>query len=472
MKQEVFYRQKSTGEELYRIGSDTWVTAPSFIPEVKGGEDIIVLLENLRALGDNNPIFVPASRWPGFRKQPMFKEYEDRLESLVRDHPTIYWDPPELFRKSHPDTIVRFALQGNRSKRRQFNKALREDRIQDALDMLPPFHQAFVERRLTSLFSQVKDAEAPDDLEARFPLDGGKAVDAWRDDRVDKTGYEEYMADIVEDAARFPSSFVVPTVPALQKSSDKSMVRRVLGANRLVANWCRDFDQARFGYQLRSYFHIYADTNILESDTDVDDQILEALGKDLPTGRYAGVVLTLSRIPNAWERGYERRLERFVTNVASLAHEYDQPVITPRASWYGLYLTDSGVTAFGSMLNGNPEYPSGGGGIGEKKHRWGKVPVLEFAREVDVEELTEILKREGELPTAEDLPAVPPRFSPSSQDLEDRLGTPREFRIEFGKVQRLIHAEEARRMQEARTDGTTRPGKRYLERSEHPLLGS
>lgn len=470
----VYYRQTSPGQEEYRIGQRPWIDAPSYIPEIKGGEDILVLLENRNVLDENNPVMVPGSRWPQLRDRPMFKDYETQLQDVVRNQPLIYWDPPELFRKSHPDTLVRLAFRGSRSKRRKFNKKLRARRFRDALDMLPDFHGEFVERRLASLVRQDNELVYEDvaaEIEDDFPKNGAKATDAWREKDVDSGGYQRYMTDMIQDAARFPSTFVVPTVPVLTKSTEKSIRRRALGANRAVKRWALEFDDAPFGHELRSYYHLYADVNVLETDTDVDEWAKRTVEEELRTKTYAGLVLTMSRLRKAWAAGMDHRLEDFVTNLANMAHEADIPLIMPRSNWCGLYLTDAGVTAFGSLLNGNEEYTSGGG-AGKKKHFYGKVPVIEFAQELDVAELSDILENMGTIPSAEGLPERPPRFTPGGGSYEEQFGSPRDFRIEFGKALRFNHAAEARRVRDAREEGQQRPAKRYLERTDHEYLGS
>ena len=109
----------------FKVGTMT-VPAPVFVPEVKGKEDIQILLKFSNAIPKGNPIIVPENRWMQLINHPTIANLPAlgdniTLQKFLSNHPLLFYDPPELFRNSYPDAFVKYALQGDKTKRRKFN---------------------------------------------------------------------------------------------------------------------------------------------------------------------------------------------------------------------------------------------------------------------------------------------------------------------------------------------------------------
>ncbi|RLI77234.1 hypothetical protein DRP05_10715 [Archaeoglobales archaeon] len=199
---------------------------------------------------------------------------------------------------------------------------------------------------------------------------------------------------------------------------------------------------------------------ILDPILNLVPQIVEAFEEELSTGDYCGVAITTNGYQTACSKGKFDAIEGFIQEIINIAHENYLPVVLPRSGWYGLYLTDYGIQAFSSLLNGAERYTPRGG-RGEPEDQYGKVPVYGICKEFRYRELLRHLKTYGELP---DIPGLPRRPDP------DAIGNPRKFRILFGKPWRLSHCQEAREVRDGLIHGVKSPAKRYFERSKHPHL--
>ena len=462
-----FLRTNQDGLKEYRISNKGWQTSPKFFPEIRSGEDLQALLPHMDALDDENPIVVPGHKWPAIHTQPKFSKYAQAKRSLLQDHPLIYYEPPELFRYTMPDRLVTYALQGSQSRRAEFNEEFRAGNIGAAIEKLPQFFRPFMARQRKSLLG--KDEEAPD----RSYVSGssGSVTDGWSDQRADQ-GFQDYFRGVIENAKEAQHAKVVPPVPPVTKSSRDTEIRRMRGANRAMLDLC---EAAYYGFNnpIFPYYHIYADTNILRSSTNNDSQLIDALEKDLDTlgGSdigFAGVAVTFSQYEKAWEEDLDGRLEQFVDRVSSIAERFEMPLMLPRSGWYGVHLSDHGAHIFTSMMNGHTRYKSKGGGAGERYHLYGKTPLYQHAVEKSLDQFDQILQNKGgSVHPINGLPDSPPKYNPRGSSYKEKYGSPREYRIKFGKPRRLLHAQEARELRKGIKQGLMRPAKRYLERSEH-----
>lgn len=461
--QQQFLRQNQHGIEEYRISAESGIKSPSFMPEIKAGEDLHALLPHLDALDDNNPVIVPGYRWEQIRSQPSFSKYGRSMRRFM-NLPLIYYEPPEFFRYTLPDKLVTYALQGSRTKRERFNEHVRNGDLDAAIEELPLFFQPFVDRQRESLLRCYEEGPDPS------TEDNGKVAEGWGDPRADQ-GYESYYREIVENAKRASNSHVVPPVPAIRKSSGDVEVRRMRGSNRAMADIC-DATSFAFGNPVYPYYHVYADTNILRRDSPNVERIFNALQKDLGAQDYGGVALTLTGYENAWESNIEDAVADFVERLANLAERHSMPLHLPRSSWYGAFLTDVGVNAFGSLLNGKERYTSGGGMSKDNFHyQYGSVAIYDHAVEFHVDQLEKHLQQNGgQVHPINGLPDKPPVYNPRGQSFKDKFGNPRDFRINFGKPRRLLHAQEAREFRGGLRQGLIKPASRYFERSQHNFL--
>lgn len=465
--QQQFLKENQKGIEEYRIRNEKEIPSPSFMPEVKSPEDLHAILQHLDALEDNNPVIVPGYRWPAIQTKPAFSKYQTRMRRLM-SMPLLYYEPPELFRYTMPDRLVTYALKGSRSKRIDFNKKLRAGDLDGAVEELPTFFQPFVDRQRESLVKNYE--EAPDASEVQ---DNGKVPEGWGDPRADR-GYKDYFRELVQNAKDAENAHVVPPVPVIQKSSRDVAIRRMKGFNRAMARTCRP-TQFGFGSPVYPYYHVYADVSILDRNTDNDREILRALQNDLgaPDHDFAGVVITLTGYETAWSGNSSNALLDFIEEAASIAKRHQMPIHLPRSNWYGARLTDVGVNSFGALMNGKERYePRGGGMKKENRHyRYGKVATYEIAQNLDIEEFDRLLQHNGgEVTQIDGLPSQPPIYNPKGASFKDKYGKARDFRINFGKPRRLLHAQEAREFRDGIERGLMKPATRYFERGHHKYI--
>lgn len=460
-----FVAQNEEGIEEIRVSTVDDIESPSYLPEIKGPEDLHVLLRNLQVLEDNNPILVPGHRWENIWAKGEFARYDQRMRNL-HSHPLIYYEPPELFRYTMPEVLKTYALRGSLSKAKKFKKLAKDGDIDGAIDQLPLFFQPFMEFQRESLLKKY-DVPVPSSIEDTDK----KITDGWRDSRANR-GYDGYFRTIVEDARDAQNAHVVPPVPAVLSSSDRNVIRRMRGSNRAMAEICETANLG-FGNPIHSYYHCYIDYRVFKSDDNLSGAIIDALQTDLSTQSYAGVVITVTGYENAWMNKLGIRLEDFINSVSNISQRHETPLLLPRSGWYGEHLTDHGAHAFGSLLNGNERYKPRGGGMPKNKPylKYGKTALYGDAVELDLQDLETYLQNSGgQMTQITGLPDQPPTYNPQKNSYKDRFGTANEFRVEFSKPRRLIHIEEARELRGDLRSGVANPARRYLERSNHDLL--
>ncbi|WP_144900880.1 glycoside hydrolase family 25 domain-containing protein [Halobellus captivus] len=460
-----FLTHDSDGLEQYRISTVDDIKAPAFSPEIKGAEDLHVVLQNLGALDDNTPITVPGYTWESLWTKNEFSRYDIEIRNL-HDHPFVYYEPPELFRYKMPGVLKTYALRRSRGKVRKFNKKLRSGDVDGAIEVLPEFFQPFMELQRESLLGSEDEAVPP-----RLEDTDGKLVDGWRDSRADN-GYEDYFRQIVEDASSTRNAHVVPPVPAVLGSSDRYVLQRMHGSNVAMSAMC-DAANKGFGNPVYPYYHVYVDYGVLKSNSRNDGKIIDKIEKGLDNHRFAGVALTFSGYEKVWDNQLGIRLSKFVQDVSDIARARNTPLILPRSGWYGLHLSDKGAHGFSSLFNGKERYTRRSGGMPKDSPglKYGKTPLYGEAVEIDLHDLDTYLRNnQGQVTKISGLPSQPHKHNTAASGVKDRFGKARDFRIKFSKPRRLIHAEECREVRESLRGGQRDPARRYLERSEHPDL--
>jgi len=463
--EQQFLQENQDGIEEYRISSKSGIKSPNAIPEIKSPEDLHALLPHLEALDENNPVMVPGYRFENIRTKPAMSKYGQRMHQLMNGHPLIYYEPPELFRYAMPDDLVTYAFKGSRSKRREFNNKVEDGDLDEAIEMLPLFFQPFVDRARKTLLRNYEDGPDPS-WESN-----GKIPEGWGDPRADR-GYQSYYREIVENAKEANNSHVVPPVPVLMSSSSDVMLRRLRGSNIAMADICEATEFA-FDNPIYPYYHIYAHQNVLRDGRDKVEEIYNALQVDLDAHHFGGVVLTLTGYETIWENNVEDGLFNFVDRLTNIAKRHSMPVLLPRSNWYGLALTDVGANGFGALFNGKEQYPQGGGGMDPDNfyYQYGSVPIYGAADDPLLDVYDQYLDNNGQQAHPIDgLPDQPPQYNPRGDTYKEKYGQPRDFRINYGKPRRLLHAQEAREVRDGIKNGLSKPALRYLERSEHPHL--
>ncbi|RLI84272.1 MAG: hypothetical protein DRO98_08725 [Archaeoglobales archaeon] len=441
----------------YIVGTKK-VPAPCFIPEIKGDEDMEVILRFAgKAMDEGNPIMVPANRWPSFVTNARFRVgplFEDRLnmQQLVKRHPIIFYEPPELFRYTTHRVLVSYALKGDLSRIKEFHRRLKQGNETRALELIPEFYRPFVEKQMVAIYKAMNLQTLPKKDE------NSHVTDAWLTKEVGES-YWAHMVDIYSEVRKLPDSAIIPPVPPILQSSVEAIIKRVRAANHVTSVICKRF-KGKEKFSPVPYFHLYLDWKTLLDD-DIVEQIIRMAEIELKIGEYCGTVITLTGYNLAAEKNNFNKIESFITEIVNVSHQYYLPVILPRSGWYGLYLTDLGVQAFGSLLNGHSRYAPSGGKI-SKEDRYGKLPLIDAAVELKLSDVLDQLKKYGELP---DVPGLPRKPTP------DLLKDADKYRVLFSKPWRLCHCEEARRIRKGLIQGVREPAKRYLERSRHPYFG-
>ena len=212
----LLYDEPSGATTSFVVGNYV-IQAPVFIPEIKKDEDLKVLLRFSSAIPKGNPILVPANRWIQLISNPAIglKAPMSGLQPVdifLQDHPIFSYDPPEMFRYSMGEEIVRYALQGDRIKGRLFNGHLRKGEACQAMDLIDPFFQPFVERQLPKIVKQLQKKHpkwrVPDVSRDKSPAHIDRA---WLDERIDEA-YPSYLYEIASQMQKMPNSVLIPPV--------------------------------------------------------------------------------------------------------------------------------------------------------------------------------------------------------------------------------------------------------------------
>lgn len=465
--QELKFVEKNTqGLDEVRLSDIKGIEAPYYTPEVSGPEGLQALLYSKSALEEQNPIIVPGHRWQDIRSKPRFKQVRNEIRSLVTQHPIYYYEPVELFRYTQPQNLVTYAFQGDQGRSRDFYSLLREAEYQRAINKLPRFFQPFVEAQMKGLLRS-KDIAVPAKYQSQS---GGKVHEAWRDSRADSE-FASYFERLADDAGNAPNATLIPPVPPVMKSTGRDVISRTIGFNNYMQTLARSkWDDPSCG-DVTAYLHFYVDQGMFEPNNNNNDvRVKEAIRSEIESSVYAGIAITVSNIENVWSKGNEKSLERFITDITSLARQEHLPVIMPRSGYFGMHLTDHGIHSFSSLMNGNLEYNRRGGGIDERS-KYGTLPIYGAARDVNAEELDRVLSRNsGQLHEIIGLPNSPPTYNSSASSYSGKFGQANQFRIRFGKPRRMVHIKEAQELRDGIRRGTAQSARRYLERSQNPHL--
>ena len=453
------YDNPSKTVTSFKIGN-AFCPAPTYIPEIKGGEDLNVLLENMHAIPAGNPILIPSNRWADL-VQPL--AYQHKLfgsipiRDFIQNYSLIFYDPPEFFRGVYGETLLDYALSGKTNGKQNFKAKLKNKDLPGAINVIPPFFQAFVEAQIPTICKSMGI-----DFGGKLKSD---VYRAWLDPRINEF-YPGYIVNNVNMALKSPNSTIIPPVPQLRKDTPDSIKRRILSSNAATSRIC--YEVKRENKQILPYFHLYIDLNIFDTDgNNTQNTVFELLNAGVTHGNYynnySGVAITFAGYENAIKNYKSVQLRNFISEIVNICHEKTPslPVILPRSSWYGLYFADYGVQAFSSLLNGNLKYSQGSGGTISPNNRFGKVPLIDLCIDADINYVKEHLSELDEFPHVEGLPTVPQPEYLNDEGL---------FRTKFSKPMRLIHIEEGRRIRKATLEGTLNPSKHYFSKSQHTYL--
>lgn len=447
------------------IAGNAIVRAPAFIPEIKGDEDLRALLRCYDTLPQGNPIMVPPRRWMQMISNPLIgmKAPMTGLISInrfIEQHPIYFYDPPEFFRYTLKGELVKYAIR--REKIRDFYDLLKKGEHDKAIAMAPLFFQPFIKRQLKSICSSRK-IEYDDSNRSQPRVERG-----WLDDESSE-GYQFYLYDIAAEAIKMPSAILIPPVPPITKDSESTFVSRVISSNRVAAFVCRDISKktepsSKSGMRtLYPYFHLYLDWTIAEDQQGIGiEEIRRMLDTELNAGGFAGVAVTISRYDEAVVGRNFLNIERLINEIVNTCQQHMLPVILPRSGYYGLLLTDFETQGFGTLLNGNYRYTSGGGRP-NPDDLYGKTPIIDKCCDYRIDEVRKLITTNKEFPA---IPGIKGR--PAKEDFDN----PPLYRERWAKRMRiLVHVEEGRRLREAKLKDVRSPAKRILERSDHPYLG-
>lgn len=480
MTQKPYYREATNGQSEYRIGSK-WTPSTSYIPEIHGSEELYSTIEYRRVLDKNNPIAVPAFTWPVLRNK------QEGVMVLEKEHPIVFYEPPELLTESHVNHLVEYSLDPSKADDEVFKSEVENRNFESALELLQPFHRPFVRAHFNEFNSS-------NNLPADLRIDGTR--NAWmalRDDVI-----ADYFESLLENVNYVTDCTFIPPVPELMRNSDTEDIERLCELNQIMAKCCvgvtnnqvqvgiSDFEDGvigdGIGGEVKPYFHIYGSEDIIRSDgDDVASEILNKL-HDIDLEQFAGIAFTLDNPSKLWEGSNRRirRLETFVKGgLTTVAHEAGIPVISPRFRWFGAFLTDLGVDAYSSLLNGKDRYHTKKplANLSDEKRKvmqYGATNILEEAREIPVrtesdnrEGLKEYLIENDGLDEVDGFEGItkPPDFDEGASNPREAFGEPSKFRKEFRNPWELSHAQKAKEIRKERHKGSQRPGSKYLHSS-------
>lgn len=466
MDAEIQYKtgQNQAVEQL-RIGDQSNIERVRYSTEIKGPEDLEALRRAKNALDTEDPLMISAHRAQKIRMQPRFREYEEEIRDLFTKRPVLYFEPPELFRYRRPQQLITYNFRGDVPSIKKFYSKVRNDNHNDALSMLHPFIRPFIQAQYDSLLNS-KD-NLPDDQSAIETSD--HVYEAWGEDAVDNA-YPSFISNVMNEAQNTPDSGIIAPVPPVMKSSAETVITRTAGYNDLVWEYAKTAFEDPSAGTTTAYLHFYTDKGVFSNNSNNDGRILNSIRSQLEARSYSGVAITISNYDRIWEAGLERNLERFMSELDAITNEYSVPLVAPRSGYYGMYMTDMGVDIFSSMMNGNVEL-NRKGGAPSKEARFGKIPIYDACRNVNIEQAEQVLRRRrGKLYSVPGVPDSPPMFNPKSSGVGNKFGKPKRFRIEFGKQRRLLHLVEAQEIRQALVRGTADPATQYFRGSEHPHL--
>lgn len=445
------------------------VSAPAFIPEIKGDEDLRALLRCAPTLPQGSPVMVPAARWMQLISNPLIGAKAPLngltpINRFIEQHPIYFFDPPEFFRYTLKGELVNYALRGERTG--EFYSHLKKGEIDKAISMAPLLFRPFIRRQIKSIcLSKKIPYEDTDKSLAHVER-------AWLDDEIDE-GYFPYLYDLAAEAIKMPSAILIPPVPPLLKDSENNLISRVISSNRAASFVCKDISKKlkpELGSGTRAlypYFHLYVDWTIAEDQQGNGiETVKRILDNELTSGRgadrgFAGVALTISRYNEAANKRGLPKIEHLVNEVVNICHQHLLPVILPRSGYFGLSLTDLEIQGFGILLNGNSRYMPKGGRP-NPEDMYGKTPIIDKCCDFKINEVKELIKKNKEFPA---MPGIIGR--PTKEDFDN----PALYRERWAKPMRiLVHLEETRRLRGSKLKGIRSPARRYLERSEHPHL--
>ena len=444
----------------FKVGN-VFYPAPAYIPEIKGEEDLNVLLENTQAIPAGNPILIPSNRWADL-VHPLYYQHNlfgknIPIRDFIQNYSLIFYDPPEFFRGVYGEKLLDYAISGKPNSKQNFKSKLKNKDLPGAINEIPPFFQPFVEAQLFTIGKSF-------DIE----LDknhNGDVYRAWLDTKINEY-YPIYIANNVNMALKSPNSTIIPLVPQLKKDTPDSIKRRILSSNAATSRIC--YEMKRENKQILPYFHLYIDSNIFDTDgQNTPHTVFKLLNAGVTHGNYynnySGVAVTFTGYETIIQNHKFLQLRNFINEIVNICHEKTPslPVILPRSSWYGLYFTDYGVQAFSSLLNGNLKYSQGSGGTISPNNRFGKMPIIDLCIDADMSYVKDHLSELDELPHVDGLPTIPQPEYFNDAEL---------YRIKFSKPMRLIHIEEGRRIRKATLEGTLTPSKHYFSKSQHLYL--
>jgi len=474
-KSEPYLNESDEAVESFKMGGHEGITAPVYIPELKGAEGLRAILDHVDALDEKNPVMVPAAKWSWLReKNEIISRTNDEgreigaeeVEEFEENHPLVFYDPPELYNYKLTKTLTNYVFKHGAWESERFNKLLTQGNYSDALRELPEFLHPFIHANFNRVLEETDGASqiSPSELQINT------TEEAWTS--LEDRNFDEYYQVLATQAEKRPSSVLVPPVPQMSKEWNES----------IVTAWC--LSNSRMAQQVDgrencdSYFHLYMDYQAwdTEASEDTASRCLRILERELENGDYAGIALTVYRPNRIWQTNRSARMQTFMQDLSEIGSEYELPIICPRSEWFGSLVTDTGIQAFSSLLNGQwsySRYSSGGGPTGADKY--GRTMIPNEARALKLrsdneEDLEGYLEANSDLPDVDGLPSEPPTYDPSANGLQEKFGTSPEFRRTFGKPRRLGHVDEAQQFREEKANGVDEPAREYLRESENPYI--
>jgi len=454
------------------------VAVPSFILETASREDFETMIRYNYLLREPHIIAVKAYHWKYLTESiPIMidDELNRKSREMVTFNHIMTYEPPEYYRYSMPQVLLKHALRGDGNRVKKFWKmALVDSDMDGALSLIPSFERAFIKNQWNSLiwqhYNDLKREESKmiEQIKNK-PKKPEERVDSelpWND--VNKSYVEHVLEGLLECQGMNISSSFVPSVRTLKSSSEKYVRDQVKKLNRASAFLWKEVLNGGSFPNGRPWYHICMDKSIFmkkgDKETSMED-IIDVIETSLDTKAHCGICITMTGWEDVWADQKSRsRLHDFIKQVSEIAFMNKMPIYAARSKWIGIDLLDSGLTFAGSIMSGKETIRKTLGGSVNGPEIFGSTPIYGECEEYKVYELFEEVSNTGELGNPLELH----KFEGIENKCDPALlSNPERFRKEFSKPRRIAtHTQEVREVRNDLNRGVFKPGREYVRRSQ------
>jgi|GEM_PF-5379680 len=449
--------------KTYLMGVE--VPYPTYIPEIKAEEDWNAVLSYEKYIPKDWPISFHSGYWNHICTPLLsISEQRDNIMNIALSRPIIFYEPHELYRYVMPLPLISHALHGSTGNIKKFWKKALEDKDKEgALSLLPEFERKFIETQwdqtLYHKWSTMNDKRRKKIGVIKEPEERVHVSDVWTK-KIELSDVWSKTTEGLQEAEKVKFGSYVPPAPPLFSTSDKKDRDHIKNIIRAVA-YLRNNKLKRC--QANPWLSIYIDQTCISKNITGGDEgtgvadIVELVNGTFDSRAHVGISLTITNWKAIKEdESSKRNLIWLVEELTDFGLSHGVPLFLPRGGYYAFEMIDHGAAFFGSLLSGNPRYPTTPGGSDDPDMKFGKI-VIYGEGEYNFEKIKPILQGGGELPTIDGL---------SSKPNMTQLSNDRIWRPQVSKPRRIgTHVREITEItNDTRKRGTRNPALRYLER--------